>query len=221
MRILLIEDDELLADATIKSLKLEGYTVDHFSDGESAIRAVLFEDFDLMLLDIGLPKKSGLEVLEHIRNKKIKLPVIFLTARDQLEDQIKGLDLGADDYITKPFEIEPLCARIRSCLRRSNQVAESVFKCGKLTLDPSKHLVKVNKKSVEIPNKEYKLLEYLMSKKDHVVSKETLEQNLYGYEDDVESNAIEVHIHNLRKKFEGNIHIRTVRGVGYILESPK
>lgn len=217
MRILLVEDDELLGDGVRHGLNQYGYTVDWAKDGQTALQAILTENFDLIILDIGLPKKSGLEVLKAARSRNLATPVIILTARETVEDRVKGLDAGADDYITKPFDLEEVAARIRAMLRRSVARAEPILTYGQITLDPASHSVFKEGELMNISRREYALLNKLLENVGRVISREQLTQTLYGWGDEVDSNALEVHIHNLRKKFGSNF-IRTIRGVGYMID---
>lgn len=217
MRILLVEDDPLLGDGICVGLKQYGHAVDWVKDGITATQALKEEKFDIAVLDLGLPRRSGLEVLTEVRSIGITLPVLILTAHESVEDRIKGLDSGADDYLTKPFDLEELYARIRALQRRFADRAIPVILYADLELDPGSHSVKLKGELVPLPRREFVLLQKLLENVGHVVSRETLGQSLYGWEGDVDSNAIEVHIHNLRKKF-GNHLIRTIRGVGYMIE---
>lgn len=220
MRLLLVEDDDLLGDAVRHGLMQYGYTVDWAKDGQTALQAILTEKFDLIILDIGLPKRSGLEVLKSVRGKSLGIPVIILTARETVEDRVKGLDAGADDYMTKPFDLEELCARIRAMLRRSVSRADPMITYGEhITLDPASHSVFKEGELMNISRREYALLHKLLENVGRVISRDQLTQTLYGWGDEVDSNALEVHVHNLRKKFGTNF-IRTIRGVGYMIEKP-
>ncbi len=217
MRVLLVEDDELLGDGVVNGLKEFGYTVDWATDGQSAQQAILNETFDVVVLDIGLPKRSGLDVLRSMRSKNIATPVVILTARDSVEDQITGLDAGADDYITKPFDLNALCARIRAVQRRITSRADPILSYGSISLDPASHMVHINGELMNLSRREFALLQKLLENAGRVLSRELLTSTLYGWGDDVDSNALEVHIHNLRKKF-GTKLIRTIRGVGYMVD---
>jgi two-component system, OmpR family, response regulator QseB len=221
MRILLVEDDILLGDGICQGLKENNYTPDWIQDGETAFKIVKHEHFDAIILDLGLPKKSGIEILKHIRDNKITTPVIILTARDTIEDRVAGLDAGADDYLTKPFELEELYARIRSCQRRASTDAQIEFNLGNLILKPNSREVLAHNEKVFLSRREYSLLYKLMEKPNSVISRELLTQSLYGWSDDIESNTIEVHIHNLRKKIGSSAKISTIRGIGYIIEEIK
>ena len=221
MRILLVEDDILLGDGICQGLKENNYTTDWIQDGETAFKVIKHEHFDIIILDLGLPKKSGIEVLKHIRENNITTPVIILTARDTIEDRVAGLDAGADDYLTKPFELEELYARIRACQRRASKDAQVEFKLGTLTIKPNSREVLIGDEQVFLSRREYSLLYKLMEKPNSVISRELLIQSLYGWSEDIESNTIEVHIHNLRKKIGSSAKISTIRGIGYIIEELK
>lgn len=219
MRVLLVEDDELLGDGIRTGLKHYGHTVDWVKDGKSAndVLATKHESFDIIVLDLGLPRLSGLEVLKNLRNRNSNTPVVVLTARDSVDDRVKGLDAGADDYITKPFDLDELCARMRALQRRSKARATPVLVYGDITLDPASHVVTKGDKEVLISRREFALLQKLLENAGRVISREQLNQTLYGWGENIDSNALEVHIHNLRKRF-GNEVIRTIRGVGYMAE---
>lgn len=218
MRILVVEDEEVLGENLQLGLSQEGYVVDWLTDGEKAEQALKLEDFDLIILDLGLPKKDGLEVLINMRARGQSTPVIILTANADLDKRVIGLDAGADDYISKPFGLEELYARVRALKRRSVGRSATIIKHGTMTVDPSSHRVSVNDEPVHISPREFALLEKLLDSCGRVLSREQLAQSLYGWEKDIDSNAVEVHIHNLRKKLGENIHIKTVRGVGYMIE---
>jgi two-component system response regulator QseB len=219
MRVLLVEDDELLGDGIRTGLKHYGHTIDWVKDGRTANDAITskYENFDLIVLDLGLPKLSGLEVLRNIREKNIMTPVLILTAHDTIEDRVKGLDAGADDYLTKPFDLDELCARMRALQRRSKSRAKPMIVYGGITLDPASHIVTYKEEAILISRREFALLHKLLENAGRVISREQLNQTLYGWGENIDSNALEVHIHNLRKRF-GNDLIRTIRGVGYMVE---
>lgn len=217
MRILLVEDDELLGDGVRAGLSQDGYTVDWLKDGEAGQRALKSERFDLIVLDLGLPKMSGLGLLQHLRAEGDSTPVLILTARETVEDRVKGLDSGADDYLTKPFDLDELTARVRALLRRSSGRADTTLTYGNITLDPASHTVTVDDSPINFPRREFALLHKLLENNGQVLSREQLMQSIYGWEEDVDSNALEVHIHNLRKKLNATF-IRTIRGVGYMAE---
>lgn len=219
MRVLLVEDDDLLGDAIRSGLKHYGHTVDWVKDGKSANDTLLakHEIFDVIVLDLGLPKMSGLEVLRSIRERGVSTPVVILTARDEPQDQVRGLDTGADDYLTKPFDLDVLCARIRALQRRSKARAKPILNYGNITLDPAAHSVEMDGDEVVLSRREFVLLQKLLENSGRVISRDQLNQTLYGWGENIDSNALEVHIHNLRKRFGTNT-IRTIRGVGYMAE---
>lgn len=221
MRILLAEDDELLGDGLVAGLKQYGYTVDWVKDGKSARHAISAEQFDAIVLDIGLPRLTGLEVLKYMRSNNIATPVLILTAREAIDDRVKGLDMGADDYMVKPFELDELCARLRALQRRTASRAEPIISYGQIKINPASHAVHIGDEQIMISRREFALLQKLVDNVGRVLSRENLTQTLYGWGDDVDSNALEVHIHNLRKKFGDNLPIRTIRGVGYMVEKIK
>lgn len=219
MRILLVEDDELLGDGLLTGLQQHNYTVDWVKDGISAEQALDYEAFDVMVLDLGLPRRSGLEVLENIRNKGKELPVLILTAREAVDDKIRGLDSGADDYMVKPCDLDELAARVRALHRRKTGTATPSLVHGKLVLEPSSHNATFDGETLTLPRREFALLEKLLENIGKIVSREQLLQTLYGWAE-IDSNTLEVHIHNIRKKLPKN-YIRTIRGVGYMIEKSK
>lgn len=221
MRVLLVEDDEFLGDGIRTGLKHYGHTIDWVKDGRAAhdVLSSTHETFDIIVLDLGLPKLSGLDVLKTIREKNIITPVVILTARDTVDDRVKGLDAGADDYLTKPFDLDELCARMRALQRRSKARAKPVITYSQITLDPASHVVTLRGKEVMVSRREFALLQKLLENAGRVISREQLNQTLYGWGENIDSNALEVHIHNLRKRF-GTKVIRTIRGVGYMVEKP-
>jgi len=220
MRILLVEDDELLGDGLRVGLVQYGYTVDWLKDGLSADQALKSEGFDVVVLDLGLPKLPGIQVLQNLRARGVTTPVIILTARESIEDRVKGLDSGADDYLTKPFDLDELCARLRALQRRTTSRAEPTLQHGDILLDPAAHTVKLNGELVNVSRREFALLQKLLENAGRVLSREHLAQSLYGWGEDVDSNALEVQIHNLRKKF-GQDFIHTIRGIGYMIDKSK
>ena len=220
MRLLLVEDDQLLGDGICAGLKQDGYTVDWVQDGELADHALQSEHFDAVVLDISLPRLSGIDVLKRLRSRKSLVPVLLLTARDTVADRIEGLDSGADDYLIKPFDLDELNARLRALLRRSSGRATPLLTNGDIVLDPAARRVTLNDQIIELSQREFILLQLLMDNPDRVLSRSRLEETLYGWGEGVESNTLEVHIHHLRKKL-GNGLIRTVRGVGYVLEKAR
>ncbi len=217
MRLLLVEDDPLLGDGVRTGLGQEDYTVDWFRDARSAEAVLKSEHYDLMILDLGLPDKSGLEVLKQLRAQGNDLPVLILTARDSVSDRVAGLDNGADDYMIKPFDLDELSARLRALQRRHSGRAQSEIRHGEIVLNPAAHSVTLTGKPVDISPREYALLHLLLENEGMVMSRSRLEDGLYSWDGEVESNAIEVYIHHLRKKL-GSTLIRTIRGVGYIID---
>jgi two-component system response regulator QseB len=220
MRILLVEDDELLGDGLRTGLIQYGYAVDWLKDGLSADQALKTENFDLVVLDLGLPKVSGIQVIQNLRARGQTMPVLILTARESVEDRVKGLDSGADDYLTKPFDLDELCARLRALQRRFSSRAEPLLVHEQISLDPASHTVTLQGETVNVSRREFALLHKLLENSGRVLSREHLTQSLYGWGEDVDSNALEVHIHNLRKKF-GQTFIRTIRGIGYMIDKSK
>jgi two-component system response regulator QseB len=217
MRILLVEDDRALGEGIRTALKPEGYTVDWLQDGASALHALSHESFELAILDLGLPRLDGLEVLQRLRAAGNPVPVLVLTARDATGDRIAGLDAGADDYLVKPFDVAELKARLRALLRRSFNRPEPTLEYRGIQLDPVNQQVSYQGAPVSLPRKEFVLLHELLAQPGRVLTRDRLQQALYGWDEDIESNALEVHIHHLRKKFFPEL-IRTVRGVGYLVD---
>ncbi|WP_095096713.1 response regulator [Pseudomonas sp. Irchel 3A5] len=218
MRLLLVEDDRAVGQGIRVALGSEGYTLDWLQDGASALHALRSERFDLLLLDLGLPRLDGIDLLRQIRAEQQSLPVLILTARDGTPDRIAGLDAGADDYLVKPFDVDELKARVRALLRRSQGRAQPLLEHGQISLDPSTQQVSFNGVEIAMTPMEYQLLHQLMIRPGKVVTRERLSSTLYGWQDKVESNTLEVLIHNLRKKLSAEL-IRTVRGVGYRIET--
>jgi DNA-binding response OmpR family regulator len=219
MRILLVEDDEMIGDSVRASLQREGYAVDWARTGRTADAALAAGHFDLVLLDLGLPGKSGLDILRGLRLKKKNMPVIVVTARDAVEDRVQGLDAGADDYIVKPYKFDELAARIRSALRRSSGRAEPDIEIRGVTLSPASRQITRDGKPVVLSAREYAIVEALMLRPGAILSRAQLEERMYGWGEEVESNAVEVHIHGIRRKL-GSDFIRNVRGVGYFIPKP-
>lgn len=216
MRILLVEDDKMIAEAIILSLKDSDYAVDGVCDGQSALTAISCQNYDLILLDLTLPKIDGLAVLKTLR-KKHETPVIIITARDTLDERIAGLDLGADDYLLKPFNITELLARIRAVLRRKNGTAQPLLTNAVISLDPVNHQVSLPSKEPQLlPSREFMLLQALLIRPGAILSRSELEDKVYGWGEEVESNAIEFIIYSLRKKL-GKEHIINVRGLGWMV----
>lgn len=221
MRVLLVEDNDLLGDGLQTALRQEGYAVDWVQTGTAALNAPVSETFDLIILDLGLPGIDGLSLLKAWRTRKLSTPVLILTARDSLETKVAGLDSGADDYLTKPFERAELMARLRSLLRRSHQAsqADSQIRFGDITLDTATHSVTYKGEVINLAKREFALLHILIERPGRVFSKDQLQQAIYSWDDDVASNTLEVYIHNLRKKFHPQL-IRTLRGIGYVADPP-
>lgn len=217
MKLLLIEDDVDLADALKKGLENEGFQINWASDGLIAKNRIQTDDYDLLILDMGLPLLSGLDFLKSFRKNNLKTPVIVLTARDSTEDCVGALNVGADDYMTKPFDLSELVARIHAKIRRSSDHPQSVLKYQHIELDPDAHTVKVHQQPIYLARREFSLLKKFLENPGKVLSRETLMQAIYDWDDEVDSNTLEVHIHNLRKKLDTHL-IRTIRGIGYILE---
>lgn len=220
MRILLVEDDDLLGDGVFHGLKQYGYTVDWLKDGLSAEHAVKTDQFDAVILDLGLPKRSGLEVLTYMRKNKINTPVLILTAKETVEDRIQGLDSGADDYLVKPFDLDELCARLRAIQRRKSDRSKPVIELDGLVVDPASHQVTYKGQELTLSRREYVLLLKFIESPGTVLSRDYLTQSLYGWDGDVDSNTLEVHVHNLRKKISSDF-IKTIRGIGYVAGSPE
>ena len=217
MRLLLVEDDNALGAGVRSGLRQEGYTIDWLTDGASALHALQNEDFDLAILDLGLPRMDGIQVLQQLRARGSTLPVLVLTARDATEDRILGLDAGADDYLVKPFDLNELKARLRALLRRSAGRPQTLIEHAGVVLDPVNQQVSYLGNPVSLTPKEYQLLHELLSQAGKVLTRERLLQTLYGWDEEAESNTLEVHIHHLRKKLFSEL-IRTVRGIGYLVD---
>jgi len=220
MRVLLVEDDRMIGQAVQTALRQDGYAIDWVRDAEAADTALATADFDLVLLDLGLPGRDGISLLRAMRSRADKTPVLIVTARDEVQDRIGGLDAGADDYLVKPFDLEELAARMRALLRRSAGRADSVFEHGGVRIDPSTREVVRDGEPVALSSREYAVLEALMMRPGAILSRAQLEDRLYGWGESVESNAVEVYIHGLRRKL-GHDFIQNVRGVGYFVPKPE
>jgi two-component system, OmpR family, response regulator len=219
VRILLVEDDKILADALCRAMVQSAYAVDVADAGERADSALVAQSYDLVILDIGLPGLSGLEVLRRLRNRKSHVPVLMLTALDTLADRVRGLDLGADDYLAKPFDLPELEARVRALLRRGTNATTPFLQHGRLRLDTVGRRVFHDDQPVELSARELAVLELLLLREGRVVSKEHMVNHLYGWADEVGANAIEVYIYRIRRKLQPlGCEIRTVRGMGYLME---
>jgi len=219
MRILIAEDDSILTDGLTRSLRNSGYAVDAVSDGMAADSALAAQEFDLLILDLGLPKLSGLEVLRKLRARNSHLPVMILTAADSVEQRVKGLDLGADDYMAKPFALSELEARVRALTRRGNGGGATLLRHGRLAFDQTGRVAMVDDVTLDLSAREISLLEILLTRSGRMVSKNQIVDHLCEWGEEVSSNAIEVYVHRLRKKLEpSGVKIATVRGLGYCLE---
>jgi len=221
MRVLLVEDDPIVADSLIRILTRSNYVVTHEANGRLADHLLSVQQYELVILDMGLPDMDGTEILRRLRHRGVKVPVLILTARDKVEERVQGLDFGADDYLAKPFDLLELEARIRALLRRGQSASSAVLQIGELQLDTAGHRASVNGEAVELSARELSVLEILMLRAGRVVSKELLSEQMSDLGEEMSVNAIEVYVHRLRKKIEaGNVQIRTLRGLGYMLEKP-
>ncbi|HVC48623.1 MAG TPA: response regulator transcription factor [Burkholderiales bacterium] len=219
MRLFLAEDDAVLRDGLTRSLRQAGYVVDCAENGYDADLALTMQEYDLVILDLNLPRMDGLQVLKRLRSRQSRMPVLILTARDLLEDRVAGLDLGADDYMTKPFDLPELEARARALIRRHNGSKNEFLQSGVLRLDIAGRRAFVNEEPIDLSAREIGVMEVLMLRQGRVVSKEQLAEKLCGWNEEVGNNAIEVYVHRLRRKLEdAGVHIRTIRGLGYMLE---
>ena len=217
MRLLLVEDDAILGDGLKAGLTLEGYAVDWLTDGAQADEALKLNHYDLVVLDLNLPRMDGMSVLKNLRKRKDNTPVLVLTARDGVSERVAGLDCGADDFVCKPFDLAEVCARLRALARRHEGHGSPLLEHKGVTIDPAAHQAFYQGVAVDLSQKEYEILNYLMTHIGHVTSRARLEEALYAWGSEVESNAVEVHIHHLRKKLDPGL-IRTIRGVGYIID---
>ena len=221
MRLLVVEDDAVLAAALTRALGQAGYVVDLVDNGEAANEALQGGAYDLVVLDLALPGLDGLAVLRRLRDRRSQVPVLILTARDTLDDRVAGLDLGADDYMTKPFDLPELEARVRALIRRGQYGDGASMSHGRLRFDPAARRFFYDDQPIEMSARELALTELLLSRQGRVVSKEQIINQLFGFGEDVGSNAIEVYVHRVRRKLEPlGIEIRTVRGMGYLLDKP-
>ena len=215
----MVEDDTLLADGLMRSLKQADYTVDWTADGEEAETILRVHEFDLVILDLTLPNMDGLKILRLLRSRKVPVPVLIVTARSEVDDRIKGLDLGADDYLTKPFEMGEFDARVRALLRRSRADGLKALSCGALTMDMAARRASLNDLPLDLPRREFHLLEVLMSRQGRIVSKDQIIDSICDFDNELTPSTVEIYIHRIRKKLVAtDVTIRTVRGVGYILE---
>jgi DNA-binding response OmpR family regulator len=216
MRILVVEDDPLLGDGLQAGLRQRGFDVDWLKDGVAAELAIRGEPYKAVVLDLGLPRLDGLDLLRRERTKGSSIPILVLTARDAIGDRVKGFDTGADDYVVKPVDLDELAARLRALIRRSQGEAAPVLTIGALRLDPAARSVTFRGERVELQAKEFNLLHEFMANAGRVLTRSDIEDRLYAYGDEIESNAVEVHVHHLRRKLAPAL-IRTVRGVGYVM----
>lgn len=216
MRVLLLEDDRLLGQGLAAAMRGEGYTVDWFTDGRTGENALADHAYALVILDLGLPGRDGLQVLQNLRARRDAVPVLILTARDTVADRVQGLDSGADDYLVKPFDLDELLARARALIRRREGRAEPLLTHGELVLDPAAHAVTLGGAPILLSAREFALLRLLLEEQGRVLSKERLADQLYGWDGEPDSNTIEVYIHHLRRKL-GPDRIRTIRGAGYTI----
>ncbi|HYC38413.1 MAG TPA: response regulator transcription factor [Usitatibacter sp.] len=222
MRILIVEDDDMLAEAVQRALRQSAHMVQRASNGHEADRALSDNEYDLVVLDVGLPQMDGFEVLKRLRARRAKVPVMMLTVRDSVDDRVAGLDLGADDYITKPFELSELEARVRALIRRSHASASADLVHGPLRLDTVGRRLFCNGEPIELSARELAVIELLLLREGRVVTKQQMVDHLYGWEEGSSSNAIEVFVYRLRRKIEpSGVEIRTVRGMGYLIEKPR
>jgi two-component system, OmpR family, response regulator len=221
MRVLIVEDDPIVADSLIRILNRSNYVVTHEANGHLADHLLTVHQYELVILDMGLPDMDGAEILRRLRHRGVQVPVLILTARDKVEDRVLGLDFGADDYLAKPFDLLELEARIRALLRRGQSASSAILQIGDLCLDTVGLRATVNGEAVELSARELSVLEMLMLRVGRVVSKELLTQQMSDLGEEMSVNAIEVYVHRVRKKIEAaNVQIRTLRGLGYLLEKP-
>jgi DNA-binding response OmpR family regulator len=222
MRLLIVEDNPALGHDIAAAFRGKGHTVEHVSSGEDADTSLRTQSYDLVILDIGLPDLDGREVLRRLRHRKSRVPVLILSAHDALEERIQGLNLGADDYLCKPFALGELEARAGALIRRGVGGAAAVLAHGRLTLDTTARLARVDGEPVDLPRRELTLLELLLVQRGQVVAKQVLLEKLFGLDEEPGVNAVEIYVHRLRKKLEpAGVRIRTVRGLGYLLEPPE
>ncbi|MEO8005858.1 MAG: response regulator transcription factor [Betaproteobacteria bacterium] len=218
MRLLLVEDDSMIGKGVVHGLRQEGFCVDWVQDGAAADQALANAVYDLMLLDLGLPKKDGSQILGQLRARGNPIPVLILTARDAVSERVKALDSGADDFLTKPFDLDELAARIRALLRRNAGRATPLITHGALVLNPVTRQATIKGRSITMSVREFAIAMALLDRPGAVLSRAQLEEKLYGWDAEVESNAVEVHIHSLRKKL-GKDFIKNIRGVGYMVST--
>ena len=216
MRLLLVEDDVMIGESVLDALRAEGYAVDWVRDGQTAASAWSTESYDLVLLDLGLPRRDGLQVLQQARARRDRTPVLIATARDAVDDRIRGLDAGADDYLLKPYDLNELQARIRALLRRAAGRAEPALSHAGVCLNPATREATLHGQPLVLSQREWAVLEALMRRPGVILSRAQLEEKLYGWKDEISSNAVEVYVHSLRKKLGAEL-IRNIRGMGYVI----
>lgn len=216
MRVLLVEDDRMIGEALLQALRRQTYAADWVRDGEMALAALAAESYDLVLLDLGLPRRDGLAVLRSLRGMGSHIPVLVITARDAVADRVAGLDAGADDYVLKPFDTEEMLARMRALIRRSAGRAEPLYSHGGVSLDPATREASLHGQPVSLSSREWAVLEPMLLRPGVVFSRKQLEEKLYGWKQDISSNAVEVYVHGLRRKLGSDI-VQTVRGLGYVV----
>lgn len=220
MRILVVEDDLDLGEVLLKRLRRDGHAVDLATDGDEANDILEYQDYEVVVLDIGLPGMDGIEILRAMRTRGSKTPVLMLTARAEVQDRVDALDIGADDYLSKPFDFREFNARCRALLRRSQGVASGTTQIGYLIFDRSAKIARVGDTQLMLPNREYRLLEILIGNLDRVLSKDQISEQLFDFDDEASANAIELYVGRLRRKLGDALVIRTVRGLGYVAEAP-
>lgn len=218
MRILVVEDDPDLGDAVLRRLSREGHAVDWQRDGQSADEVLRYQRYELIVLDIGLPRRDGFSILRHLRSRGERTPVLMLTARSEIEDRVGALDVGADDYLSKPFDFREFDARCRALLRRSQGLASSVTRIGGLVFDRTAKTATLDDEPLGLPNREYRLLEIFIGNLGRVLSKDDIASQLFDFDDEAGANAIELYVGRLRKKLGDTLTIRTMRGLGYVAE---
>ena len=219
MRVLLIEDDTMLAESISEGLEKGGFSVDHVGAAEPAESALGLTHYDLAIIDIGLPRMNGLELIRRLRQKGIQIPALILTARDGMDDRIQGLDLGADDYMVKPFQLPELLARMRALIRRSQSAASSELSAGAVHLDLARRVAFLDDKALDLTRREWEILQQLMLASPNVVAKQKMAESLSEWENEISGNAIEIYVSRLRQKLQGSgVEIRTIRGIGYRLD---
>jgi DNA-binding response OmpR family regulator len=219
MRLLIVEDNETLTNGLKTTLTAAGFAVDIAHDGALGLKILRIQQYDLLILDLGLPTVDGIVLLRHLRYINKKLPVLIISSRDELDQRIEGLDLGADDYLCKPFILKEVTARVRALLRRSNQSVDTIIQQGRLSLNTHTRSLSLDNISLELHRRELSVLEYLMTHTDRVVSKEQIADHISSFDDDINPVAIETYVSRLRKKLDGALKLKTVRGLGYLLEN--